>query len=53
MTPVVSVVTATLWLGETPTVSLIAAIILILGGVALGATGAPTGRRGAVGRPVE
>jgi drug/metabolite transporter (DMT)-like permease len=37
-TPVVSIVVATLWLGETPTVSLIAAVVLILGGVALGAT---------------
>lgn len=47
MTPVISVVTATLWLGETPTLSLIAAIVLILGGVALGATGSPTARRDA------
>ena len=38
-TPVVSIVVATLWLGETPTASLIAAVVLILGGVALGATG--------------
>jgi drug/metabolite transporter (DMT)-like permease len=53
MTPVVSVVTATLWLGERPTLSLLAAIVLILGGVALGATGSPTGRRDGVGRPVE
>jgi drug/metabolite transporter (DMT)-like permease len=37
-TPVVSIVVATLWLGETPTASLIAAVVLILGGVALGAT---------------
>ena len=41
MTPVVSVVTATLWLGETPGV-LIAAIV-VLGNVALGATGASSG----------
>jgi drug/metabolite transporter (DMT)-like permease len=39
-TPVVSVVIATLWLGETPTLSLVAAIVLILGGVAIGTTGA-------------
>jgi drug/metabolite transporter (DMT)-like permease len=38
-TPVVSVVVAALWLGEVPTVPLIAAIALILGGVAIGATG--------------
>ena len=37
-TPVVSVVLATLWLGEPLTLSLLAAIVLILGGVALGAT---------------
>jgi len=39
-TPVVSVVLATAWLGEPLTVSLVAAIVLILGGVALGASGA-------------
>jgi drug/metabolite transporter (DMT)-like permease len=38
-TPVVSVVVATLWLGEPITLSLFAAIVLILGGVALGTTG--------------
>jgi len=38
-TPVVSIVVATLWLGETPTASLIVAVVLILGGVTLGATG--------------
>jgi drug/metabolite transporter (DMT)-like permease len=38
-TPVVSIIVATLWLGETLTASLIVAVILILGGVALGATG--------------
>jgi drug/metabolite transporter (DMT)-like permease len=38
-TPVLSVVVATLWLGEPVTLSLVAAIVLILGGVALGATG--------------
>jgi drug/metabolite transporter (DMT)-like permease len=37
-TPVVSVVIATLWLGEPLTWSLLGAIVLILGGVALGAT---------------
>jgi len=39
-TPVVSVTLATLWLGEPLTLSLLAAIVLILGGVALGATAA-------------
>jgi drug/metabolite transporter (DMT)-like permease len=38
-TPVVSVVTASLWLGEPLTASLAAAIVLVLGGVAIGATG--------------
>jgi drug/metabolite transporter (DMT)-like permease len=38
-TPVVSVVVAALWLGEAPTLPLVAAIVLILGGVAIGATG--------------
>jgi drug/metabolite transporter (DMT)-like permease len=38
-TPVVSVVVATLWLGEGLTLSLLAAIVLILGGVAIGGTG--------------
>ena len=37
-TPVVSVTVATLWLGEPLTMSLVAAIVLILGGIALGAT---------------
>jgi len=37
-TPVVSVTVATLWLGEGLTLSLLAAIVLILGGVAIGAT---------------
>jgi drug/metabolite transporter (DMT)-like permease len=36
-TPVVGVVVATLWLGEALTGSLVAAIVLILGGIALGA----------------
>jgi drug/metabolite transporter (DMT)-like permease len=40
-TPVLSVIVATLWLGEPVTLSLLAAIVLILGGVALGTTGAP------------
>jgi drug/metabolite transporter (DMT)-like permease len=38
-TPVVGVVVATLWLGEALTPSLVAAIVLILGGVAVGAAG--------------
>ena len=38
-TPVLSTVIATFWLGEPVTSSLIAAIVLILGGVALGTTG--------------
>jgi drug/metabolite transporter (DMT)-like permease len=38
-TPVVSVVIAALWLGEAPTLSLLVAIGLILGGVAFGLTG--------------
>ena len=38
-TPVVSVVIATLWLGEALSLSLVSAIVLILGGVAIGATG--------------
>ena len=36
-TPVLSVVVATLWLGEPLTLALVAAIVLILGGVAVGA----------------
>ena len=35
-TPVVSIAFATVWLGEAITVSLVAAVVLILGGVALG-----------------
>ncbi len=35
-TPLVSVVIATLWLGETLSVSLVVAVVLILGGVAIG-----------------
>lgn len=42
-TPVVSVLAATLWLREPLTLSLLAAMALVLGGVAIGATG---GRRG-------
>jgi drug/metabolite transporter (DMT)-like permease len=41
-TPVVGVVVATLWLGEALTSSLVAAIVLILGGIAVGAAGPPT-----------
>jgi drug/metabolite transporter (DMT)-like permease len=37
-TPVVSAVTATLWLGERLTLQLAVAIVLVLGGVAIGAT---------------
>jgi drug/metabolite transporter (DMT)-like permease len=36
-TPAVSIVAAALWLGEQPGVSLLVAVVLILGGVALGA----------------
>jgi drug/metabolite transporter (DMT)-like permease len=47
-TPVLSVVVAALWLGEAITLSLIAAVALILGVVALGTTGEPdAGRRAA------
>ncbi len=44
-TPMVSVITATLWLGEPLTVSLGAAIALVLGGVAIGATDRGRGDR--------
>jgi drug/metabolite transporter (DMT)-like permease len=37
-TPVVSLVVATVWLGEAVTPSLVVAVLLILGGVALGST---------------
>jgi len=37
-TPVVSVITAALWLGEPVSLSLVVAIVLVLGGVAIGAT---------------
>jgi drug/metabolite transporter (DMT)-like permease len=39
---VVSVVLATLWLGERPGASLLVAVVMILGGVALGAGAART-----------
>jgi drug/metabolite transporter (DMT)-like permease len=42
-TPVVSVVVATLWLREPLTLSLLGAIVLILGGIALGTTGGTPG----------
>jgi drug/metabolite transporter (DMT)-like permease len=42
-TPVVSVVIAAFWLGEAPTLPLVVAIVLILGGVAIGTTGDPDG----------
>jgi drug/metabolite transporter (DMT)-like permease len=37
-TPVLSTIVATLWLGEPLTLTLVAAIVLILGGVAIGST---------------
>jgi drug/metabolite transporter (DMT)-like permease len=37
-TPVVSVITATLWLGEPLTLTLVVAIVLVLGGVAIGSS---------------
>jgi drug/metabolite transporter (DMT)-like permease len=43
-TPVVSVTAATLWLGEPLTLSLVVAIVLVLSGVALGATGGERAR---------
>jgi drug/metabolite transporter (DMT)-like permease len=55
-TPVVSVVIATLWLGETLTASLVIAIVLILGGVAIGTTGdaaAPSDRPQPVTQPYQ
>jgi drug/metabolite transporter (DMT)-like permease len=45
-TPVVSVITATLWLGEPVTLSLVVAIVLVLGGVAIGVTGPRPGSAG-------
>jgi drug/metabolite transporter (DMT)-like permease len=47
-TPVVSIVTATLWLGEPLTISLVVAIVLVLGGVALGVTGTPGAAKASV-----
>jgi drug/metabolite transporter (DMT)-like permease len=38
-TPVVSVTVSTLWLGEPLTLGLVGAIVLILGGIAIGTTG--------------
>ena len=46
-TPVVSVITATLWLGEPVTLSLLLAIVLVLGGVAIGVRGPSPGSRSA------
>ena len=46
-TPVVSAITATLWLGEPLTVQLVVAIVLVLGGVAIGATDRASADRGA------
>ncbi len=46
-TPVVSVITAMLWLGEPLSISLVAAIALVLGGVAIGATDRGAGDRAA------
>jgi drug/metabolite transporter (DMT)-like permease len=51
-TPVVSVVVATLWLGERPGVWLLLAVLLILGGVALGTTPSAAERRARSGPPV-
>jgi len=49
-TPVVSVITATLWLGEPLTATLVVAITLVLGGVAIGVTGGRTTVSGRGGR---
>jgi drug/metabolite transporter (DMT)-like permease len=49
-TPVVSILVAVAWLGEAVTPSLVTALILIVGGVALGTTGGPAARRVRVGR---
>lgn len=38
-TPVISMVIATVWLGEAITASLVIAVLLVLGGVAIGSTG--------------
>ena len=49
-TPLVSVITASLWLGEPLTLTLVLAIVLVLGGVAIGLTGSipspPDGEKG-------
>jgi drug/metabolite transporter (DMT)-like permease len=52
-TPVVSVAVATLWLGEQPDVSLLLAVLLILGGVALGTTPSASERGARSGPPVQ
>lgn len=44
-TPVVSIAIATVWLGEAVTPSLVAAVVLILGGVALGTAEPAAARR--------
>jgi len=49
-TPVVSVITATLWLGEPLTATLVLAVALVLGGVAIGVTGGGTAVSGRGGR---
>jgi drug/metabolite transporter (DMT)-like permease len=46
-TPVVSVITAALWLGEPVTLSLVIAIVLVLGGVAIGVMGPPPASKSA------
>jgi drug/metabolite transporter (DMT)-like permease len=48
-TPVVSVITAAVWLGEPVTLSLLVAIVLVLGGVAIGVTGSPPASKSAGG----
>ena len=52
-TPVVSVVGATLWLGERPGVSLLLAVLLILGGVAMGTTPSASERSARSAPPVQ
>ena len=52
-TPVVSVITATLWLGEPLTLTLVLAIVLVLGGVAIGVTGSLTYASRSAGRRDE
>ena len=49
-TPVVSVITAAWWLGEPVTLPLVVAIVLVLGGVALGVTGSPARSAGRAGQ---